>query len=180
MPRITTENEYVLHVNLRAGDDVRRFCEVHVQEKNDVYVFQPRKGGSTKVSYHASGERHVKRGNGPSLYTLRLDPPEWIESEESCWEQSFENFSTLLSYRDESADDIFAIDLTAFSDDTITLAQVSIGRFFDTPSWIDDGVRLTTLHQQVFPVTKLGTDLSICVRVIQLKQTDSNPLAPVS
>ena len=68
---------------------MRRFCEVHVQGKNEVYVFQPRKGGSTKVSYHASGERHVKRGNGPSLYTLRLDSPEWIESEEILLERRY-------------------------------------------------------------------------------------------
>lgn len=169
MPRIAAD-EYVLRLNLTSGSVVRRFCEVHVKAKNEVYVFQPRKGGSVKVSYHASGERHLKHGSGPAMFTLQLDKPEWIRSEEPCWEKSFENFASLLPYcSGQPEDEVFDIDLPTPSTDTITFAQVSIGRVFDRQAWNEDGVTLTTLQAQAFPVTKSVADFSICLRVLQLR-----------
>jgi len=105
------------------------------------------------------------------MYTLQLDKPDWIKSEEPCWEEGFQNFANLLPYRaGEATDATFDIDLPSQSTNTNTFAQVSIGRYFDRPAWNEEGVTLTTLHQQVFPVAKSASDLSICVRVIQLKE----------
>jgi len=55
MSRTAAADEYVLRLNLKSASDVRRFCEVHVQE-SDVYVLQPKKDGSVKISYHESGK----------------------------------------------------------------------------------------------------------------------------
>ncbi len=162
--------EYVLRINLKSGTEVRRFCEVHVNG-DDVYVFQPEKGAITKVSYHQSGQRHLKKGAGPAMFTMftmMLDRPRWIETEEPCWEKSFENFARLFPYCSEPATDIFEIDLPNPSDTTISFAQVSIGRFFSPPGWELDGGTLTTPQQRVFPVPSSPSDLSICVRVLQL------------
>ena len=70
-------DDYIILLNLKLGNDIRRFCEVRVRG-NDVYAFQPRKDGSIHVSYHESGERHLKHEGGRALYTLQLDRPEWI------------------------------------------------------------------------------------------------------
>ena len=60
MSRAPDPSEYVLRVNLKDGSNVRRFCEVRVKGK-DVYIYQPRKGASVKVSYHESGEDRPER-----------------------------------------------------------------------------------------------------------------------
>jgi len=159
--------EYVLRINLRSGTEVRRFCEVHVNG-DDVYVFQPEKGAATKVSYHQSGQRHLKKGTGPAMFTMMLDRPGWIETETPCWEKSFENFAKLLPYYSGPATEIFEIDLPNPSDTTISFAQVSIGRFFSPQGWELDGATLTTPQQRVFPVPSSPSNLSICVRVLQL------------
>jgi hypothetical protein len=51
---------------LKDGADVRRFCEVQVKD-GEVYIFQPRKRQSVKVSYHKSGRMHVKSGVGGTI-----------------------------------------------------------------------------------------------------------------
>src|SRR5437879_4087930 len=101
MSRKYHPNEYVLRVNLAAGSDARRFCEV-VVKGHDVYIYQPRRGSSVKVSYHASGQKHVKIGKSdPVIAPMHLDPPLLLVTEETPWSQSVENFSTLLPYKGE-------------------------------------------------------------------------------
>ncbi len=167
MSRPSVADEYILRVNLKSGTDRRRFCEVHVKG-NDVYVFQPRKGKSVKISYHESGQRHLKIGDGPAMFVQELNPLKWIKLEEHVWPKSFENFASLLPYKGQPADDIFDIDLPTASANTITFGQVSVGRFFDPKGWDYCGVTQTTLQQQVFPVAKSPSNLSICVRVLRL------------
>jgi hypothetical protein len=94
---------------------IRRFCQVRVDQNDNVYVFQPHKGGSVKVGYHESGQKHLKIGNGPALFTMHLDRPEWIHSEEAVWAKSFENFAQLLKYDGEQADALFEFELFPFS-----------------------------------------------------------------
>jgi len=171
MLRTSARDEYLLRINLKKGAVARRFCEVHVKG-NDVYVMQPRKGKSVKVTYHQSGQRHLKHGNGPAMFVLQLDRPEWIQKEEPCWESSFENFAHLLAYQRERADSVYDIELPPRSTSTITFAQVSIGRFFDHQAWKNEGVTLATLLQQVFPVPISPSNLSICVRVLRLAYAD--------
>jgi hypothetical protein len=73
MSRATDPSEYVLRVDLKDGSDVRRFCEVRVKGK-DVYIHQPRKGESVKVSYHESGQKRVRIGqSGPIMPPMHLD-----------------------------------------------------------------------------------------------------------
>jgi hypothetical protein len=106
MLRTSARDEYLLRINLKKGAVARRFCEVRVKG-NDVYVMQPRKGGSVKVSYHQSGQRHLKHGNGRAMFVLQLDRPEWIQKEEPCWESSFENFAHLPAYQGERAESVY-------------------------------------------------------------------------
>lgn len=121
--------EFLLRVNLRSGSDVRRFSQVRVDQNDNVYVFQPRKEENVKISYHESGQRHLKFGNGSAMFVMNLDRPEWICSEEQLWEKSSENFDALVPYNGQAPDGIFEIDLPGSSNDAITFAQISIGKF---------------------------------------------------
>jgi len=152
MSRASKCNEYILRVNLKSGTDVRRFCEVRVNHKDEIYVLQPCKGGSVKISHHESGQRHMKVGNGPAMFVMQLDSPKWIRSEDSAWSQSFENFADLLLYNGEPADAVFDIELPPVSAGTIAFAEVSIGRCFDPAGWTMDEVQQATLQQSVFKV----------------------------
>ena len=173
MPR--THADYTLRINLRSGADKRRFCEVHVKD-DEVYMFQPRKGGSTKISYHRSGQKHLKLGKGPSLFNpMFLDPPKWIDTEEECFHKSFENFAKLLPYEGEAADEVFEIELPPPSNTRLTFAQVSVGRFFVPQGWKEEGVRLTTLDQRQFAIPSSPSSLSIYVRVLQLHEENDEP-----
>src|SRR5207249_1812130 len=111
MSRTNTARGYVVLVNVKSGTDVRRFCQVRVDPNDNVYVFQPRKGGSVKVSYHESGEKHVKIGCSPAMFVMHLERPEWIRTEEAVWAQSFENFTALLPHDGKSADALFEVEL---------------------------------------------------------------------
>lgn len=84
-----SSDHYVVRVNLKSGDDVRRFCEVRVDPKGDVYAYQPRDGGSLKHSYHASGQRHWKLGKSSKQHlTWHLDSPNSILYEDAIWTQA--------------------------------------------------------------------------------------------
>ncbi|MBI3679215.1 MAG: hypothetical protein HY235_02240 [Acidobacteria bacterium] len=167
-------SEYVLRVNLKDASDVRRFCEVRVKGK-DVYIYQPRKGESVKVSYHESGQKHVKIGqSGPIMPPMHLDPTEAIVTEEKPWSKSFENFANLLPYKGEAANDVFEIELPPLPYvDTITFAQIAIGRSFDPKGGVDQ----VTLKQEVFPVPHSTDGLQVCVRLLRL-QSSSAPSPP--
>jgi hypothetical protein len=170
MSRAVNSNEYVLLVNLKDGLDVRRFCEVRVKG-NDVYIYQPKKGNSVKVSYHESGQTHVKVGPGaPITPPMQLDPTEAISTEEKPWSKSFENFNDLMPYCGEPANDTFTIELPPLPYvDSITFAQVAIGRSFDAKDWALDGVDQVTTKQQVFPVPQSPNGLEVCVRILRLQ-----------
>jgi hypothetical protein len=159
---------YSLLVNVESGADVRRFCQVRVDKNDNVYVFQPRKGGSVKVSYHESGQKHLKIGNGQALFIMHLERPEWIRAEEPVWSQSFENFSQLLRYDGEWADEIFEFALPS-SEDGVSFLQVSIGRFFDPEGWTMDDVELRTVQERVFEVPSSASQLRLCVRILNLR-----------
>ena len=137
MSRTFDHTEYVLRVNLKNGLDVRRFCEVRVKGK-DVYIYQPSKGQSVKVSYHESGQEHVKVGqSSPIIPPMHLDPVAAIVTEEKPWSKSFENFADLLPYKGEPANDVFEIELPPLPYvDTISFAQIAIGRAFDTSGMV--------------------------------------------
>jgi hypothetical protein len=157
--------EFILVINLTSGSDVRRFCQVLVDRNDNTYVLQPRKDENVKISYHKSGQRHLKIGKGPAMFALPLSRPEWIQRDEPVWEKSFENFSVLLPYNGQPANAIFEIELPPPYVDTITFAQVTIGRFFNPQGWSMDGVTLTTLKQQVFKVPISPSQMLLCVRV---------------
>jgi hypothetical protein len=160
--------KFTLLIRLQSGNDTRRFCEVRVDARDNVYVFQPREGYSSKVSYHESGQRHLKIGDGPKMFVMHLDRPGSIWSEEQVWEKSFENFDKLLAHTGQHADAIFNIDLPTQGGE-ITFAQVSIGGFFDPrPCWSTDAATLTTLAQEIFAVPGSPSDLLLCVRVLRL------------
>jgi hypothetical protein len=167
MSRAVDSNEYLLRVNLKDGPDVRRFCEVRVKGK-DVYIYQPKKGGPVKVSYHESGEKHVKIGRGLPIMPMHLDPTEAIITEETPWSKSFENFNDLLPYAGEPANDTFATELPALPNvDSITVAQIAIGRSFDPKNRSMDSVEQVTREQQVFPVPQSADGLRVCVRILR-------------
>jgi hypothetical protein len=171
MSRAPSPGEYLLRINLKNGADVRRFCEVRVKG-NDVYILQPRKGKSVKISYHESGQQHLTIGSGvPLLPPMQPDPIEAILTEEKPWSNSFENFADLLPYKRENANDVFEIDLVPLQSDpkTIPFAQVSVGRAFDSHGWTMDEVDQLTIKQQVFPLPNNDSDLQFCVRILRLQ-----------
>ena len=169
MLRTKKDEDYLLLVNIKFGTDVRRFCQIRVDRSDNVYVFQPRKGGSVKVSYHESGQQHLKIGNGPAMFTMHLERPEWIRSEETVWSKSFENFPQLLRYKNEWADEIFEFGLPPPSEDRLPFLQVSIGRFFAPEGWTMDDVELRTVQQEVFEVPSSPSLLRLCVRILNLE-----------
>lgn len=167
--RPTDPSEYVLRVNLRRGADVRRFCEVRVKD-GEVYIFQPKKGQSVKVSYHRSGQKHVKFGLGaPIMPPMLLEPTEAIVTEEEPWLKGFENFNDLLTYESQASDHVCEIECPPLPYvDTMTFAQVGIGRSFEPKEWAIDGVKHVTLKQEVFPI-QTANGFQICVRVLRLQ-----------
>ncbi len=170
MPREAVR-EYVLRVNLKSGADVRRFCEVHLKCW-DSYAFQPRKGESVKVSYHESGQIHLKIGRSDAMFKRFNDAPASIMDEESIWSKSFENFPDLLPSNTDPADDVFDIELPPLPyTDTITFAQVIVGRIFDPKGWAMGGVEQTTIDQKTFRPDPAVSGLSVCVRVARLKHS---------
>jgi hypothetical protein len=167
MSRPSSPSEYLLLINLKDGEDLRRFCQVLVRG-DDVYIFQPCKGGPVKTTYHKSGQQHVKIGQGPPLFPVQLDPTAAILTEENPWAKSFENFVDLLPYKGETANDVFEIDPSEWSDPN-AFAQVSIGRAFDQCGWTLDEVDQITLRQQVFVVPNSASGLQVCVRILRLQ-----------
>src|SRR6266851_4916761 len=106
-----------------------------------------------RVSYHKSAQKDLKIGASAAIMPMQLDPTEAIVTEESPWFQSFENFSALLPYKGEPADDIFEIELLPIPYvDTIALAQIGIGRAFNPEGWTMDGVDQVTVKQEIFPI----------------------------
>ena len=172
MPRAETDDRYVVRVNLRLGSDVRRFCEIHANEQDNVYVFQPRKGGSVKVSYHESGRRHLKIGNSPAMFAMHTTRPEWVYAEEKLWSDSFEKFASLLPYEGARADFVHEIELPDLEEDRPTFAQVSIGRFFDPEGWTRDQVTQATLDQKTLLVPISTSQLQLCIRVLRLSREE--------
>ncbi|MGE5056990.1 MAG: hypothetical protein ACM3WP_22765 [Acidobacteriota bacterium] len=167
MSRTISSAEYVLRINLRSGSDIRRFCEVRVKG-NDVYVFQPRKGEASKISYHESGQRHLKIGDGHAMFVRHDQTPRWIRDERDIWAKSFENFATLLPYRGEPADHVLELQLPDPSSESLPFSQVSIGREFKQQAWMHDDVVLTTLQSHIFDVKNFPTNIVICVRMLVL------------
>jgi hypothetical protein len=171
--RRASDGRFILRINLRSGSDVRRFSEVHIDQRDNVYVFQPRKGRSAKISYHESGQRHVKIGAGPAMFVLHLNKPEWIRTSEWVWSKSFETFESLLPYRSEPADATFEVPLPPLPyTDTLALAEVRIGYLFDPKPWRSHGVTGKVLMHQVFAIPHSPAQLCVCVQVLQL--ADSN------
>jgi hypothetical protein len=167
MPR-ASKKEYVLRINLKNRADVRRFCEVHVKGW-DTYVFQPRKGESVKVSYHESGQVHLKIGNSDAMFKRFHDSPMFLQDEEEIWSKSFENFNGLLPYNGEAADNVVEIDVPPLPyTDSITFAQVIVGRNFDPKGWEMDSVLQTTIKQEIFKPDASVSGLSVAVRVLKL------------
>lgn len=166
-----SRKEYLLRINLKSGSGVRRFCEVHVKGW-DTYVFQPRKGESVKVSYHESGQIHLRIGNSDAMFKRFSESPALLQDEEGIWSKSFENFNDLLAYKGETADNIVEIDLPPLPyTDSITFAQVIVGRNFDTRGWEMDGVLQTTVKQHIFKLDPSLSHLSVAVRVLKLSHT---------
>ena len=168
MKRSNLLDGWILLVNVRSGDDVRRFCAVRVDPNDNVYVFQPRKGGSVKISYHESGQRHLKVGNGPAMFIMHSDRPGWIRAEESVWSKSFENFEQLLRYDGEQASAFYEVELPVTGAEALPFFQVSIGRVFEPTGWTMDEVRQTTVEERVFEVPSSLSNLRLCVRTLQL------------
>jgi hypothetical protein len=72
-----------------------------------------------KISYHASGQHHLKLGDGPAMFVRHEDQPAWIRLEKNIFAKSLENFSTLLQYKGERADDKFDLELPPASSTTM-------------------------------------------------------------
>jgi hypothetical protein len=62
-------------------------------------VYQARKGGSPKISYHQSGIQHTKREGKLLVREMQLTPTAEIVTEESPWAASFVNFAALLPFK---------------------------------------------------------------------------------
>lgn len=173
MSRTNKTQEYVLLINAKSGGDIRRFCEIRVDSSDNVYVFQPHKGGSVKVSYHESGQKHLKIGHGTAMFVMHLDSPEWIRSEEPVWAKSFENFAELPYYDDQRGDALFEFRLPPVSEDSLSFLQVTIGRVFDSGGWTMDEVRQTIVREKVFEVPQSPSQLRLCVRLLKLSRPTS-------
>ncbi len=168
--RAAVDKKYILRINLRSDAELRRFCEVHLKGW-DAYVFQPCQGQRVKVSYHESGQVHVKVRKSGAMFKRFYEPPASLVGEESVWSQSFENFSTLLRWKDEPANDIHEIKLPALPyTDTITFAQVVVGRRFTPDRWVSDGVEQEVIEQKAFKPDVSLSGLSVCIRVVRLRR----------
>ena len=160
---------FVLRINVRTESDVRRYCEVRVDQRDNVYIFQPRKGRKVHFSYHESGQRHVTIGKGPRFFILHSDKVECIASDEWVWSNDFENFSELMPYKGQAADAVFEISLPPTPHaDSICFAEVRIGREFSTEGWTMNGVTASIVEHRVIQVPLSPSQISICVQILRL------------
>jgi len=166
--------EYILQINLYSGQDIRRFCEIRVKSDN-VYVFQPEKSiYRTKVSYHASGQHHLKLGKGPAMFVRQEDRTEWIRAEKNVFSKSLENFSALLPYKGQQVDERFDLELPSPSPTTLPYIEVSIGQIFEPKkNWTHMDVSAITLAQKVFSVLHSPSELKICVRLFRMQPAET-------
>ena len=137
---------------------------------NNFYALQPRKRGQPKISFHASGQRHVKIDKGEAQIVDYRLPPDLIEGEEGLFTISFENFASLRDYRAQRYDATEVIDITQFKPGTLPFVQVSIGQTFriqpdvHEPDYIEK-----TLHETIMR----DIPPKICVRVKVLENPSS-------
>ena len=82
------------------GKDTKIAVRIQVQG-HDVYAFRPLKGGPVKISFHASGQRHVQIGKGKHQLVRHDLPPHLLNEEEGLFTTSFDNFDNLLPYKGE-------------------------------------------------------------------------------
>jgi hypothetical protein len=170
MARTREAEEYILAVNLQRGADTRRFCQVVVR-RNDIYVFQPGKGGGqVKFSYHASGQRHYKIGQA-NPQGVRYDmPPASLRTSKRIWSKSFENFDNLLPWTGGPADDVCNLKLPDELHDPLPFVEMHIGSAFGPTRWVQNGVLCETLEQQVFPIPWSQTGLMVCMNLLRMRQ----------
>ncbi len=124
--------------------------------RGDVYVYQPKKNGSVKVSYHASGQRHLQIPGEPRMFIRQLTAPAWLQREERLWSKSFENFARLLPAR--AVTDGMEIEVALPKEEpggVVWLGQVAIG----SPSQQQGqtpGLKTTVVFQLALPMPEVG------------------------
>lgn len=108
------------------GKETKTAVRVQIQG-NEVYAFRPLKGGPVKISFHASGQRHVQISKGAYQLVRQDVAPDLLTKEEGLFATSFENFASLLPYKGESFNAVETIDLRTFPANSIPLVEVAVG-----------------------------------------------------
>jgi hypothetical protein len=134
---------------------------------HEVYAFRPLKGGPVKISFHASGQRHIQIGKGKHQLVRHDLPPYMLNGEESLFTTSFENFARLLPYKGEPFNAKETIDLTTFPASSIPFVEIAIGGSFASatnvhePEYVETIVRETVVWDAA---------PAICIRVKYLSE----------
>ncbi|MBL8292598.1 MAG: hypothetical protein JNN08_12220 [Bryobacterales bacterium] len=143
------------------GKETKVALRIQVQS-NEVYAFQPLKGGPVKISFHESDQRHIRIGKGKPQLEQHETPAHLLIEEESLFGTSFENFATLLSYKQESFDVVEIIDFAEFPAESIPFVEVAVGRVFRvSETVIEPGYMETVVRENVVRKEPPG----ICIRV---------------
>jgi hypothetical protein len=167
MTRSKSQPTFEAAVLVTDGKETRIAVRIQIQG-NDVYAFRPLKGGPVKISFHASGQRHVQIGKGKRQVVHQNTPPHLLIDEQGLFTTSFENFAGLLPYKGETFNATETIDLKTFPANSIPFVEVAVGNSFATTASVNEpGYAETIIKETVVRTTPPG----ICVRVKYLSAT---------
>ena len=105
MARIRSKPDFTAGFVTWIGGKALRALELRVNG-DDLYAMQPRHVHTEKVSYHASGQSHIKVGNSKPILPFQKLPPRFLKEEAQrlrhgryrLFAISLENAPTLLPY----------------------------------------------------------------------------------
>jgi hypothetical protein len=165
-----------LAVTLRVAGATYRFCKVLI-EGDDVYIFAAGPVEPLKVSYHESGQKHLKRQaktqeSKPKFVVepIYITPTREILTEEMPWARSLDGLQYLQLFTGRKK--AFAVCELQRPEGLEAFATVSIGREFNEDAWVFEGARLSTITKSIYSVPSHPTGLKICVRLAILSPVD--------
>jgi hypothetical protein len=129
MARTGSQPTFEAAVLVTDGKDTRIAVRIQIQG-NEVYAFRPQKGGPVKISFHASGQRHVQIGKGAHQLIRHETPRDLLSTEDGLLTTSLDNFTSLMPYKGEAFNAVETIDLRTFPANSLPLVEVAVGNSF--------------------------------------------------
>jgi len=170
MARIRSKPDFTAGFVTWIGGKALRALELRVKG-DDLYAMQPRHVQTEKVSYHASGQSHIKVGNSKPILPFQKLPPRFLKEEAhrlrreryQLFTISLENAPTLLPYTGQEYDT--KIDLHVPQVDGTVVLQLYVGSDSGQKALfeIQDYVETTVTERSL-----AGAGYEFCIRLAVL------------